>query len=675
MRLFCSTRTMPGADLPEENPLPRFRDREHDKVPDSDGTLSGAELEGLGRHTGFRVLPYCMQDRYTLERRERTYDTVVLENQFLRAEFLPQLGGRLWSLFDKERERELVFRNPVFQPANLAIRDAWFSGGVEWNVAQTGHTYSTCDRLFCARMEEPGGGAFLRMYDYVRTTGLLWQIDFHLPDGARALWAHVRITNPRAGAVPLYWWTNTAVPMEKRLRVFSCTDEVIYIHPESLEKEGGVHGYGRARLPHLPSMPGTDATYPQNSAYTNEYFFQNGPEVRCPWEAAAYDDGFVFLERSTQPLRIRKMFCWGNHPGGRSWIERLSAPGKGDYVEIQAGLAPTQVHGMDLAGGGTVEFTQAFGGMTLSPGVTHAPDWHAARDAVERAAESALPAETLEKAHRAYTAAADRPCGELLCLGRGWGCLEAARRAAEGENSLPACVSFPTDSMGPEERRWYGLLAGASLPCLEPDELPRSWMTDRRWAPYLRHALEREPENNALLVHLGTLLYENGAEEQAEELWRRAGDCAVALRDRAVACSRRGAEDEALACLERAFSIQGGRELAGEYLSQLNKMGRYEEAWRVYQALSPESAGDERVMITAAAAALEVGDEAFLARVFAYPFAVIREGETQMTDLWFQHEARLRARRAGCTDLDALERELRASVLPPRNIDYRLTQR
>src|SRR5512141_1207862 len=41
-----------------------------------------------------RVYPYRMQDRLTDERVEKTYRAVVLENEYLRASILPEIGGR-----------------------------------------------------------------------------------------------------------------------------------------------------------------------------------------------------------------------------------------------------------------------------------------------------------------------------------------------------------------------------------------------------------------------------------------------------------------------------------------------------------------------------------------------------------------------------------------------------
>jgi len=60
---------------------------------------------------------------------------------------------RLWSLVHKPSGRELLDVNPVFQPANPAIRNSWLIEGVEWNIGIIGHSPFTCSPLFAARVE------------------------------------------------------------------------------------------------------------------------------------------------------------------------------------------------------------------------------------------------------------------------------------------------------------------------------------------------------------------------------------------------------------------------------------------------------------------------------------------------------------------------------------------
>ena len=123
-----------------------------------DASVPAAKRHLAGWQTGFRVLPYRMQDGYGRTRQPISLKSIVLENEFLRAVFLPEVGGRLYSLW-KPVERELLHCNPVFQPANLAIRNAWFSGGIEWNIGQFGHTFTTCSPVFAAQIRAHAGGA------------------------------------------------------------------------------------------------------------------------------------------------------------------------------------------------------------------------------------------------------------------------------------------------------------------------------------------------------------------------------------------------------------------------------------------------------------------------------------------------------------------------------------
>lgn len=53
--------------------------------------------------------PYKAQDNYTRELKDKEQVTVVLENEYLKATFLPQFGGKLHSLFDKKEQKELLY--------------------------------------------------------------------------------------------------------------------------------------------------------------------------------------------------------------------------------------------------------------------------------------------------------------------------------------------------------------------------------------------------------------------------------------------------------------------------------------------------------------------------------------------------------------------------------------
>ena len=151
-------------------------------------------------------LPYSQQDFYTREIKPRDMNAVVLENDYLRAIFLPDCGCRLWSLYHKKKKRELLYKNPYLIFGNLAIRNAWTAGGVEWNLGWMGHTPFTSDTVFCEKVTDAETCVpILRFYEYERKRGIFYEVDTYLPDGSEFLMVRVLIKNPTEETVPIYW--------------------------------------------------------------------------------------------------------------------------------------------------------------------------------------------------------------------------------------------------------------------------------------------------------------------------------------------------------------------------------------------------------------------------------------------------------------------------------------
>lgn len=698
MKAYLSTLCLPGVTQIEENPLPVFRDLTHEKDVRSNGTLLPDELEKFGYETGARVLPYRMQDRYTRDKKPVQLTTVVLENDRLRATFLADYGGRLYSLADRRTGRELLFKNPVFQPANLAIRNAWFSGGIEWNIGQLGHTFTTCSPLFFAKLTDEEGNEFLRMYEYERQKRLFWQIDFHLPKGSAFLQAYVRIVNDRPESTPMYWWTNIACREDAKTRIFSSAREAVYQDKETVFRWIKEHGmqvdgatirkapnfFGHGELPYLKSANGQqlpfDVSYPQNYQRSNEYFFKNPKDLPSPWEAAVYDDGFIFFERSTQPLAYRKMFCWGTHRGGRKWCDYLALPGQGDYVEIQGGLAPTQVHGMDMPPESTIAFSQLFGCTQAQEPARLYDEWERSQAYVSAQLEQALPAGEVLAIHQKLAACAELPPAELLHLGSGWGALEQKRRQQAGERPIPAGFLFPDCTLGAQQAPWLTLLQQGYLPELAPDALPASYLVDPAWRPLLEKSLSSGQGCHVdALNSLGVLLYENGEREAAKDCWLKS--CALrenplAYRNLGCMSAQLGDADGALRALEKAFALEQGRidkAFAEEYLQLLVEHGDYQKVWEVFSSLPEAAQRCERIQILAGQAAIEVGEYAYLDRLFERELAIIREGETVITDLWFRAQAIHMAQERGVPYSEEILREAQQTLTPPGIIDLRMS--
>ncbi|MDR0585227.1 MAG: DUF5107 domain-containing protein [Treponema sp.] len=640
-----------------ENPQPFFRGPDL-SVRGGPG-FPKDKYRNFGRETGFRALPYTMQDRYTRELTDMEFPSIVMENDFLRAECIPALGGRLWSLFDKRRNRDIVYRNPVFRPANLAIRDAWFSGGIEWNIGRLGHSVHTCAPVFAgvftAEKEE-----VLRLWEFERQTGLFWRIECTLPEDSGVLFVYTRISNPDQTAKPLYWWTNAAVPQRPGVRVFSAGEEVIYLVPGA----GTVKTMDYGRLPYLPVMPGRDASYPELSPYANEYFFQNDRVCGLPWESAVYADGYAYGEMATAPLVYRKLFCWGKGRGGRRWQDFLSLPG-GEYLEVQAGLAPTQLHSADIAAGETVDWVQAFTAFQMEPERAFQSDYRAASRNVGEALALHLEPASLEAALKRARAR----CGAeaaILSMGSGWGALE--RRL--GSRQIPAGLSFPDESVGRAEAPWAELIGTGAFPPRPVEAGPGSFAVDAAWEALLAAA----PGRGWLgPYHLGVIAFERGDAGKAAACWEESlkrEENPWACRNLALAAAAEGKLRAAAAYYKRALALPGGedRSFAEEYIPLLLDAGMEDEAAaelaeRVRSC--PLDALPLPLIDAAARIAFSRGDDALLDRIFSLEPAHIREGNTTLADIWIERETRRspRSRRSAL---------LAEPLLPPLTIDFRM---
>jgi len=669
-----------GAPLGEENPLPFFRDPAVNRTVRVTDSFPQTKLEYLGWETGFRVLPYRMQDQYSRQRKPLTFHSIVLENETLKATFLPEIGGRLISLFHKPIQRELLHRNPVFQPANLAIRNAWFSGGIEWNIGQLGHTFTTCSPLFASAIQGAQGEPGLRLYEFERCKCLFWQIDFYLPPGFPFLVAYTRVLNPNPVDTSMYWWTNIAVNEAPDVRVLAPTLNAIYIN---FNEQGS--GFGYAALPNLPSIKGVDGTYSMNFPFASEFFFQCD-QAEVPWEAALDGEGRGLIEASTRRLKYRKMFCWGSHAGGRHWQEFLSQPGQA-YIEIQAGLAPTQVHGLVMPGRAAWDWTQVFGYLEADSGEAHSPDWERATQAVEAALKGKISPRKIYDLEETYRSRADIPSQDILQAGSGWGALELIRRQRDpAATLLPAAFVFPSSSLGMEQEKWLHLLEGGALPDADPAEAPGEWMTQPEWRVLLEHSLdEKRSRNGFALLHLGVMRMENLEEEGAASAWDesiRVKPSACAYRNLAVLRLRQKQTAQALQLYEKAWQLAGQSDvlqpaLAVEYLHMLVDMRQYRRGLEVLQSLPARIQETDRIQLLWAQIALVLGMLDKVEQILdgddgpSREFAVIQEGQTLLTDLWFELQARKISIQTSEPLSEKLRRKVKQELTPPRRIDFR----
>lgn len=662
-RLAWKDIQIPAALLGSSDPLPQMLPLSEVAAPVKVDPDVPAELRtylgyGVGNMPGDPCLPYSLQNNYTRERRPESFRVAILENEHLKATVMLDYGGRLRSLLHKASGRELVEVNPVFQPANLGIRNAWFSGGIEWNYGVRGHTPLGCEPLFAAEIAHPEGWPVLRLWEYERIRAVPFQLDFLLPPGSEFLHVRVGLSNPHAQTIPFYWWSNIAVPEAPEVRVLAPATSAL-----RNKYSGGLE------MANIPEQDGRDLTYSVRSPHSADVFFHI-PDHTRPWIAALDKAGEGLIQTSTAAQRGRKLFVWGNSQGGQQWQQFLTE-GNRPYIEIQAGVARTQYESFPFPAGARLGWIESYGLMKADPKTVHGSDWAKALAVVEDKLKTALPAEELEALLEATDDLFDTPPERILQHGSGWGALESLRREATGEKQMAMPGSpFPEATLGKEQRPWIHLLECGTFP---HDVSADSWMTQQHWIDLL----EKSDDDTWLAwLHRGVMRYHQGDSSGAKTAWQTSLDRKenyLAMRNLGKLACFESRHEEAARLLKQAHDMEPALEsLAIECVGVLLETGHAAEALNVFDRMPASATRQGRLRVLKAKAALANGMTEHAAELLGADLVIadIREGETILNELWWELCAQQEAKGGLITE----EIRRRARAIPvPAHLDFRQT--
>jgi len=665
--LYLDILRMPAAELGRPNPLPPYALEMNapSDIPLADKT----DYPDRGKEN--IVQPYLLFDGYDRTKISRNFSAAVLENEYLRATFLVQLGGRLWSLVHKPTNTELLHVNPVFQPTNLAVRNAWFSGGVEWNIGIFGHCPLTCEPLFAARVIGDDGTPILRLYEWERARRVAFALDFSLPPASQFLLVRVRIINAQPHATPMYWWSNIAVDEKEGTRVLVPAND------------GFCHDYdGRLVARPLPLYNGQDATYPTGRLYAGDQYFNIPPQQRR-WITALDKHGRGLIQTSTARLAGRKLFFWGMSNGGRRWQEYLAQKGH-NYIEIQAGLTQIQGQFAIMPPGAEWTWLEAYGLMEADPSVIHGSDWPAACGLVDRRLQGMLPAKSLDARLTATSTDANRVPVEILHAGSGWGALELERLVKAGKPPFaPAAMPFPSSTLGPDQQPWLHLLRDGQLPCISHATAPGSLMVQPEWRQLLEVSANSSHGAHWLAwYHLGLMRYRAGDRSGARAAWEHScklQDNAWARRQLAISALENKEPAQALELLCAAARLSPHVvPLALECARLMAQQKQWTRLLEFVATLPSAVTANEQLAFMRALAALETGDldfvggylDAFLRE--SREMIDIREGDGCLANLWFGMHARRRAKELGVPLGEELMKQIQKEYPVPQWIDFRM---
>lgn len=272
------------------------------------------------------VYPYTMLDNLTDNLKPQTYRAIYLENKYLKITILPQLGGHVYSVYDKIDKREVLYRDHVIKYGLVGPRGAWISGGMEFSFPYA-HTTDTVSTVESTLHQNPDGSAtsIVGAVDWV--SNMHWEIAITLrPDTARVE-EGVTLFNSTPKNHLYLFWTNTAV---------KATDDAQYIYP----MRETVFDDPFAIVQSWPEWQGVDRSWYKNNADALAIFARN---VHRNFFGVYYHDsnfGVVHVADFRQDPG-KKFWTWGTARSGKIW-DKILSDNDGSYNEIQSGRFYTQ---------------------------------------------------------------------------------------------------------------------------------------------------------------------------------------------------------------------------------------------------------------------------------------------------------------------------------------------
>lgn len=570
------------------------------------------------------AFPYQSYECYNRESVMGEVKTAVLENNRLRAVFLPEYGGRLWEVFDKEKNENVLYTNDIIRPSNLATRNAWFSGGVEWNLSIIGHTPFTMDQIYTAKLNMENGTPVLRMYEYERIRQVVYQMDFWLEEDENVLNCRMRIENTSDQEIPMYWWSNAAVPEYEGGRIIVPAEQAYSNNASEILKLD------------IPMVDGVDVTKYEDIPVQRDVFFEI-PKDAPKYLMSINRDGYGLLHRSTDRLQSRKLFSWGHGDNSNFWQKWLTEKA-GPYVEVQGGLGKTQYGCIPMAAHDTWEWLEQYGPVQI--------DASAATEDYDHAKEVALAQVRLKEEacnlqeRLEQTKAMALSPGEILYYGTGFASLKNLCLSKQEKPVLSAHLEFaPT---GEEQKIWVDLLEKGTFPnpdvFMEPDSFTNEEVLFQALKAYCEQQenggwyacyqlgviyLQREDTNAAFYwLNQSLRLAENPWAFHAISICQgMKGDTVTAI---ASICKGIRMELSNLSYIRNAFAI-------------LLELKGYRELIEMYQMLEQSVAHQARIEFDYAVALQKYGrTKEALAIIKRETFIMddLREGEDSLEKLW-----------------------------------------
>ncbi len=281
-------------------------------------------------------IPYC--DGISDEKTDVEYDVYTLENEYIKTQVLPALGGKILRGFDKVGEYDFIYYNEVVKPALVGLAGPWISGGIEFNFPQH-HRPTTFMPLEATEEALPGGGKTVWVGEVEPLGKMKGMVGITVDPDRSYIRAKVRIYNRTALPQVFMWWANLAVPANENYRtVFPPDCEWVNDHDRRAVLEWPVaRGVYKTARPY-DFGTGTDLSRYDAVKVPSSYLISQGQSEMD--FIAGYDTGIgkgIVTVANHHIAPGKKMWHWGTGAFGEMWCSNLTDR-NGPYIELMTGV-------------------------------------------------------------------------------------------------------------------------------------------------------------------------------------------------------------------------------------------------------------------------------------------------------------------------------------------------
>ena len=266
-----------------------------------------------------------------------SYQSALLENDFVRLVMLPEIGGRIFIGQDKtNNDYDFFYRQDVIKPALVGLAGPWISGGVEFNWPQH-HRPGTFMPADVFIEEEDDGARTVWLSEHDPLNRLKGMHGIRLRTGSSLIELRVRLYNRTPFTQTFLWWANVAAMVHDQYQSFFPPD-VNYVADHAVR---AMSSFPVAMNPYY----GMD--YQNREGANDLSWYKNIPVptsyMVCQTQFdffGGYDfkagGGFVHMaDRHIAPGK--KQWTWGDHAFGHAWDRELTDT-NGPYIELMAGV-------------------------------------------------------------------------------------------------------------------------------------------------------------------------------------------------------------------------------------------------------------------------------------------------------------------------------------------------